>query len=55
MHELTAVVRAHTLALGGNAVVGYTVDQSVFYETINHGYALVSISGDVVNAMPYEE
>lgn len=55
MHEMMAVVRAHTLALGGNAVVGFSIDQSLFSESVNYGYALVSISGDVVRSLPEDE
>nr|KAJ3418010.1 hypothetical protein HK105_000483 [Polyrhizophydium stewartii] len=48
--ELFAVVKAHTSALGGNAMVGFSMDQTLFSESIkNQGYAFVSVSGDVVD------
>ncbi|KAJ3090649.1 hypothetical protein HK102_003097 [Quaeritorhiza haematococci] len=47
--ELFAVVRAHTAALGGNALVGFSVEQSVLSESLkNQGYAFFSVAGDVV-------
>ncbi|KAI8930309.1 hypothetical protein BC831DRAFT_502422 [Entophlyctis helioformis] len=47
--ELYAVVKAHTVGLGGNGVIGFSMDQILFSESIkNQGYALVSVSGDVV-------
>jgi uncharacterized protein YbjQ (UPF0145 family) len=47
--ELYAVTRAYTAALGGNAMVSFTVEQSMFSESIkNQGYSLISVSGDVV-------
>ncbi|KAJ3415693.1 hypothetical protein HDV05_004371 [Chytridiales sp. JEL 0842] len=47
--ELHAVTRAYTAALGGNAMCSFTVEQSVFEESIkNQGYSLISVSGDVV-------
>ena len=47
--ELYSILRAHTVALGGNGLIGVTIDQSVFSESIkNQGYALISASGDVV-------
>lgn len=48
MLEIGAVARAHAKALGGDSICNYTVDQSLFLETINQGYALVSVSGDVM-------
>ncbi|KAI8610786.1 hypothetical protein BC830DRAFT_1069490, partial [Chytriomyces sp. MP71] len=48
--ELYAVARAYTAALGGNAMISFTVEESMFYESIkNQGYSLISVSGDVVN------
>ncbi|KAJ3333792.1 hypothetical protein HDU76_003606 [Blyttiomyces sp. JEL0837] len=47
--ELYAVARAHAGALGGNGLISFTVEQSVFSESIkNQGYSLISVSGDVV-------
>ena len=47
--EAQAVARAHALAMGGNAVVAFRVERSYFRETLkNQAYALMSISGDVV-------
>ena len=48
MIEMMAVIKAHVLCLGGNAVVGFSVDQIHFTESLkNQGYALLSMSGDV--------
>ncbi len=47
--ELNAIIRAHTAALGGNAILSFTADQSLVNESIkNQCYALISVSGDVV-------
>ncbi|OAJ36509.1 hypothetical protein BDV3_001140 [Batrachochytrium dendrobatidis] len=47
--ELFAVVKAHTFALGGNGIIGFSMDQVLFSESLkNLGYAFVSVSGDVV-------
>ncbi|KAF9925777.1 hypothetical protein FBU30_004483 [Linnemannia zychae] len=47
--EIQAVARSHVAALGGDAIVGLRVDESFFQESVkNQGYALLSISGDVV-------
>ncbi|KAI9103092.1 hypothetical protein DFS34DRAFT_351995 [Phlyctochytrium arcticum] len=47
--ELLGVLRAHAVALGGNAVVGFAVEKMVVEESLKNGaYALVSIGGDVV-------
>ncbi|KAJ3271764.1 hypothetical protein HDV01_006372 [Terramyces sp. JEL0728] len=49
MKEITAVIKSYVLCLGGNAVIGFNIDQSLFTESIkNQGYALISVSGDVV-------
>lgn len=49
MMEMLAVVKAHVVCLGGNAVVGFNLDQVHFTESLkNQGYALVSVSGDVM-------
>ena len=48
MIEMMAVIKAHVLCLGGNAVVGFSVDQIHFTESLkSQGYALLSMSGDV--------
>ncbi|KAF9413900.1 hypothetical protein BGZ94_000579 [Podila epigama] len=47
--EVQAVARSHVAALGGDAIVGLRVDETFFQESVkNQGYALISISGDVV-------
>lgn len=47
--EIQAVARSHVAALGGDAIVGLRIDESFFQESVkNQGYALISISGDVV-------
>jgi hypothetical protein len=47
--EVQAIARAHAVAMGGNAIVAFRVERSHFNETLkNQAYALVSISGDVV-------
>jgi uncharacterized protein YbjQ (UPF0145 family) len=47
--ELNAIIRAHTAALGGNAIISFAADQSLVNESIkNQCYALISVSGDVV-------
>jgi uncharacterized protein YbjQ (UPF0145 family) len=48
MQEMLAVVRAHAQALGGNAVVSFAMDQFLCTDSMSQGYALVSISGDVI-------
>ncbi|OZJ02721.1 hypothetical protein BZG36_05105 [Bifiguratus adelaidae] len=49
--EVQSVARAHIAALGGNAIVGYHVDQTYIEENVkNQGYAILSLSGDVVVA-----
>lgn len=54
--ELYSILRAHTVALGGNGLIGVTIDQSVFSESIkNQGYALISASGDVVQYSQIKE
>lgn len=53
--EIQAVARAHVAALGGNAIVGYHVDQTFFEENMkSQGYALMSLSGDVIECR-YED
>lgn len=43
-----AVVRAHVVALGGNALLGFRMDELVIEENAqkNQCYSLVSVSGD---------
>ncbi|KAJ3105317.1 hypothetical protein HDU97_008214 [Phlyctochytrium planicorne] len=49
LSELHALVRSHTAALGGNALLSFNVDQFLFQESIkNQGYSFLSVSGDVV-------
>ena len=51
MMEVMAVVKSHVLCLKGNAVVNFSVDQIVISESMkNLGYAMITISGDVVYA-----
>ncbi|KAJ3224780.1 hypothetical protein HK099_007899 [Clydaea vesicula] len=51
--EVYSVLRAHTAAQGGNCLIGLTIDQNIFSESIkNQGYALLSCSGDVVFCDP---
>ncbi|KAJ3037922.1 hypothetical protein HDV00_001200 [Rhizophlyctis rosea] len=53
--EMQSVCRAHAVALGGNAIIGFMVDSIILNEGIkNQGYGLVSVSGDIVK-MGYEE
>ncbi|KAG0266778.1 hypothetical protein DFQ27_009447 [Actinomortierella ambigua] len=50
--EIQAVARAHVAAMGGDAIVGLRVDETLFQESVkNQGYALLSISGDVVGCV----
>ena len=50
MIEIQAVLRAHTIALGGNAILGYRVEHSEFYETVkNQAYGMISVAGDIVH------
>lgn len=47
--ELNAMVRAQVAAIGGNALIGFAVEQCFIEEAFkNQGYAFCSISGDVV-------
>ncbi|XP_065139734.1 C2 domain-containing protein 5 isoform X12 [Paramisgurnus dabryanus] len=48
--EVFAMVRAHVAALGGNAVVSYTMKECVFMENPNKNQAqcLINVSGDAV-------
>ena len=51
--DTLAVVRAHAASLGGNAVVGFRIDQAVFNENVKGtGYAVITCSGDVVQLAP---
>ncbi|KAF9918664.1 hypothetical protein BX616_006910 [Lobosporangium transversale] len=54
--EIQAVARSHVAALGGDAILGLRVDESFFQESVkNQGYALISISGDVVGCALLDE
>lgn len=54
--EIQAVARSHVAALGGDAIVGLRIDESFFQESVkNQGYALISISGDVVGCALTEQ
>lgn len=48
--EVFAMVRAHVAALGGNAVVSYSMKECVFMENPNKNQAqcLINVSGDAV-------
>ena len=51
MMEVMAVVKSHVLCLKGNAVVNFSVDRIVISESMkNLGYAMITVSGDVVLA-----
>ncbi|KAI9145612.1 hypothetical protein BKA69DRAFT_1048633 [Paraphysoderma sedebokerense] len=48
LSEILAVVRAHVYAYGGNALVGFRLDQTIFHQDIkNQAYGMVSMTGDV--------
>ena len=50
--DFYSVLRAHTCALGGNALISVSMDEHVFSESIkNQGYGILSVSGDVVKAV----
>ena len=54
LSELYAITKSHCTALGGNAVLAFSLDQVTVIESIrNQAYALISISGDVVK-LSYE-
>ncbi|GFO29410.1 C2 domain-containing protein 5-like [Plakobranchus ocellatus] len=48
--EVKAIVRAHVVALGGNALVAYNMSQCVLDDNPhkNQGQCLINVSGDVV-------
>ncbi|KXS11897.1 hypothetical protein M427DRAFT_415971 [Gonapodya prolifera JEL478] len=49
--ECFAIARSHAAALGGTAIIGFRLDQAVFFENLkNVAYSLISVSGDVVVA-----
>lgn len=49
MTEVYAVVRTHVVALGGNAMLGYSIDHVIMNDNFkSHGYAVLSVSGDAV-------
>lgn len=44
-----AIARAHTRAVGGNALVSFNIQHTLFRETLkNQAYGLLSVSGDMV-------
>uniref|UniRef100_UPI00358E4398 C2 domain-containing protein 5 isoform X2 n=1 Tax=Myxine glutinosa TaxID=7769 RepID=UPI00358E4398 len=51
--EVFSMVRAHVVALGGNAVVSYRLKECVFMENLNKNQAqcLVNVSGDAVHVV----
>lgn len=56
--EVLAVVRAHVVALGGNAMVAFYMTEMILDESIhkNQGQVLISVGGDVVSlAYPIED
>ncbi|XP_036376314.1 C2 domain-containing protein 5 isoform X2 [Megalops cyprinoides] len=55
--EVFAMVRAHVAALGGNAVVSYSMKECVFMENPNKNQAqcLINVSGDAVIFMRESE
>jgi uncharacterized protein YbjQ (UPF0145 family) len=47
--EVQAIVRSRAVSMGGNAVVAFCIENSLFRETLkNQAYGLVCVSGDVV-------
>ncbi|KAF8821723.1 hypothetical protein IE077_001672 [Cardiosporidium cionae] len=53
-HSL-AIVRAHVLALGGNAFLGYSIRNIYTKEDKNQHYAVLSIAGDVARVVYSQE
>jgi uncharacterized protein YbjQ (UPF0145 family) len=51
--EVHGIVRAHVIALGGNGLISYKLNQMLFNEK-NPAYALVSVQGDMVS-IEYED
>lgn len=50
--EIYAVIRTHVIALGGNAMLGYSIDQVIMNNNFKtHGYAVLSVSGDAVRVV----
>lgn len=49
--EVLAVVRAHATALGGNAILAFSMTEMFLDESIhkNQGQCLISVGGDVVS------
>ncbi|EGC37159.1 hypothetical protein DICPUDRAFT_30730 [Dictyostelium purpureum] len=53
LREANAIVRSHVLAMGGNALIGYHIDEfNLILENGPKGqaYSLISISGDAYNS-----
>ena len=49
LRESLSVARAHALAMGGNAIIGFQIDHCLLISPISKtGYCLISFSGDVV-------
>lgn len=46
LREAISIARAHVIAMGGNALVGFSIDSFVL--VARSGYCLVSFSGDIV-------
>merc|ERR1711988_1815213 len=51
--EVNCVARAHVVALGGNVLLGYSIDKFMSIERTgkNQSYCLISVSGDAVHAV----
>ncbi|KAJ1554796.1 hypothetical protein HK405_004056 [Cladochytrium tenue] len=53
--EVHGVARAHAAALGGNALINFSVERAAFSESVkNQGYSLVTVSGDAVELVGTE-
>lgn len=56
LSEVQAIARAHTVAMGGNALIAFRLEQTIIRETLkNQAYGMLSISGDVVQVKPVVE
>ena len=56
LSEVQAIARAHTIAMGGNALIAFRLEQTVLRESLkNQAYGMLSISGDVVQVRPLPE
>ena len=46
---MNSIVRAHVLSRGGNALIGYRLDEfRMIEENKNQAYSIISLSGDAV-------